>query len=112
LYVCATNFIDGRQHIFHEGPMLDPIIASCSIPVLFSPVMINGIPYVDGGLSNNLPVEPFIQQKNKIVSIVDLFLVLISHNVIKIFWNFSSIFLDHAQVYYHQYCHLGFVRFC
>ena len=69
LYVSATNFIDGRQHIFHEGPMVDAIIASCSIPVLFSPMMINGIPYVDGGLSNNLPVEPFIQQKNKIVSI-------------------------------------------
>ena len=23
LYVSATNFIDGRQHIFHEGPMVD-----------------------------------------------------------------------------------------
>jgi NTE family protein len=69
LYVSATNFIDGRQHVFHEGSMLDVIMASCSIPVLFSPVMINGIPYVDGGLSNNLPVEPFAQQKNEIVSI-------------------------------------------
>ena len=68
-YVTATNFIDGRQHIFHEGYMLDAIIASCSIPVLFSPVIIGGIPFVDGGLSNNLPVEPFAHRENEIVSI-------------------------------------------
>lgn len=68
-YVTATNFIDGRQTIFHKGDILDAVIASSSIPVLFPPVLIEDIPYVDGGLSNNLPVEPFMDRKNEIVSI-------------------------------------------
>lgn len=68
-YVTATNFIDGRQTIFHEGDIIDKIIAASSIPVLFPPVPIDNIPYVDGGLSNNLPVEPFSDKKNEIISI-------------------------------------------
>lgn len=68
-YVTATNFIDGRQVIFHEGNILDVVIASSSIPVLFPPVIIDDIPYVDGGLSNNLPVEPFMDRKNEIISV-------------------------------------------
>ena len=58
-YATATSFIDGIQTIFDKGDLIDPLIAASSIPVLFPPVTINNIPYVDGGLSNNLPVEPF-----------------------------------------------------
>ena len=68
-YATATNFVDGRQTIFSEGILIDAILAACSIPVLFPPVFIGGIPYVDGGLSNNLPVEPFINKKNETVCI-------------------------------------------
>ena len=69
LYVTATNFIDGSQTIFHNGDIIDKVIAACSIPVLFPPVLINDIAYVDGGLSNNLPVEPFGKKKNEIVCV-------------------------------------------
>ncbi len=69
LYVTATNFTNGQQQVFHEGPLMDPIIASCSIPVMFPPVMINRIPYIDGGISNNLPVEPFVDSKYDVVSV-------------------------------------------
>jgi NTE family protein len=68
-YAAATNFADGRQHIFSTGSIIDAIIASSSIPVIFPPVIINGIPYVDGGLSNNLPIEPFGNNKKDIVGI-------------------------------------------
>jgi NTE family protein len=68
-YAAATNFINGRQYIFNSGNIIEAIIASSSIPVLFPPVLIDGIPYVDGGLSNNLPIEPFKNDKNEIVSI-------------------------------------------
>lgn len=69
LYVTATNFIDGSQTIFHTGDIIDKVIAACSIPVLFPPVLINDIAYVDGGLSNNLPVEPFGKKKDDIVCV-------------------------------------------
>lgn len=68
-YVTATNFIDGSQTIFQKGDVIDTVIASSSIPVLFPPVFINHIPYVDGGLSNNLPIEPFINKREEIISI-------------------------------------------
>lgn len=68
-YATATSFLDGSQHIFSSGNLIDAIIASSSIPVVFPPVVIQGVPYVDGGLSNNLPIEPFIKSKKDIVCI-------------------------------------------
>jgi NTE family protein len=67
LYVTATNFVNGSQKIFDKGDIIDAIIASSSIPILFPPVYIDGIPYVDGGMSNNLPVEPFSNKKSEVV---------------------------------------------
>jgi NTE family protein len=58
LYVTATDLNNGRAEYFSEGNLLDPVIASASIPVLFQPVMINDIYYVDGGVLDNLPVKP------------------------------------------------------
>lgn len=68
-FATATNFTDGRQYIFDKGNIMDAIIAASSIPILFPPVFIDGIPFVDGGLSNNLPIEPFINKKNEVISI-------------------------------------------
>ena len=69
IYVTATSFADGSQHIFNHGNIIDAIIASSSIPVMFPPVVIHGKPFVDGGLSNNLPIEPFSHKKKDIVCI-------------------------------------------
>lgn len=54
----ATNYATGRGATFTTGPILDVVIASASIPIVFPPMMIEGIPYVDGGLSCNFNVEP------------------------------------------------------
>jgi NTE family protein len=58
LYVTATDLNNGRAEYFSKGNLLDPVIASASIPVLFQPVMINNIFYVDGGVLDNLPLKP------------------------------------------------------
>jgi NTE family protein len=68
-YATATSFTDGSQHIFHSGNIIEAIIASSSIPVIFPPVIIKGMPFVDGGLSNNLPVEPFSEHIKDVVCI-------------------------------------------
>jgi NTE family protein len=44
-------------------------MAACAIPVIFPPVKVEGIAYVDGGLSNNLPVEPFADRKAEVVAV-------------------------------------------
>jgi NTE family protein len=58
LYVAATDLNNGKAEYFSRGTLLDPVIASASIPVLFQPVMINDIYYVDGGVLDNLPLKP------------------------------------------------------
>ncbi len=68
-YATATSFTDGSQRIFNHGNIIDAVIASSSIPVVFPSVIIHGMPYVDGGLSNNLPVEPFSGNKQNVVCI-------------------------------------------
>ena len=58
-YVAVTNLNKGGCEIIHQGDKLvDHVIASASIPMVFKPVQINGHLYVDGGVINNLPVEP------------------------------------------------------
>jgi NTE family protein len=58
LFVSATDINNGKAVYFSEGELLDPVIASASIPVLFQPVKINNVSYVDGGVLDNLPVRP------------------------------------------------------
>lgn len=58
LYVAATDLNNGKAEYFSKGNLLYPVIASASIPVLFQPVMINDISYVDGGVLDNLPLKP------------------------------------------------------
>lgn len=58
LYVTATDLNNGKCMYFSSGELLDPVIASASIPVLFKPVIINNICYVDGGVLDNMPVRP------------------------------------------------------
>jgi NTE family protein len=58
LFVAATDLNNGKAVYFSEGEIINPVIASASIPVLFQPVIINKIHYVDGGVLDNLPVKP------------------------------------------------------
>ena len=66
LIIAATNLITGRVEYFSQGSIVDKVLASSSIPVIFKPQKINGIAYVDGGLVNNLPLAP-IKDKCKII---------------------------------------------
>ncbi|TXD48658.1 patatin-like phospholipase family protein [Polaribacter sp. IC073] len=57
LYIPATNLIEGSEIVFNSGELIKPILASAAFPGLFTPVTINNIVYVDGGVLNNFPVE-------------------------------------------------------
>lgn len=58
IVITATDFDHGKSVHFTSGELSLCIAASCCIPVLFSPVEIDGIRYVDGGVFMNLPVTP------------------------------------------------------
>jgi NTE family protein len=67
LYVIATNLNTGEDVRFFSGSLFDKIIASCSIPLIFKPVEINGELYSDGGIVNNLPAECLRKQCQMVI---------------------------------------------
>ena len=67
--IVATNLDEGKSVIFDHGPIIDALIASCSIPIIFNPVVINGVNYVDGGVCKNFPVSPIRSLCNKIIGV-------------------------------------------
>jgi len=58
LSVTVANLNTGLAESYMEGPLIDFVIASSSIPVLFEPVRIGDAICVDGGLLMNLPASP------------------------------------------------------
>lgn len=55
VYIGVTDFDRGVATEFHRGPIGDVMLASCSIPIVFRPVNIDGVNYVDGGVLRNHP---------------------------------------------------------
>ncbi len=68
-FVSATDFTTGRQRIFSNGDLVLPLLATSAVPIIFPAVEVNGAPFVDGGLSNNLPIEPFDDRRAQVIAV-------------------------------------------
>ena len=69
LYISVTNLNSGKYEIISKGKLIDFILASCAVPLLFKPIIINNCLYVDGGLTNNFPIEPLLICCSKIIGV-------------------------------------------
>ena len=69
LRVVATDLDHGHSTVFTEGRISDCVRASCSIPVIFPPVIIDGVSYVDGGVLRNFPVMPIRKECDFIIGV-------------------------------------------
>jgi len=58
--ITAVDLGEGRLVYFTDGELDIAILASCCLPGIFKPIIINDHMYVDGGILNNFPVEPLI----------------------------------------------------
>ena len=58
----ATDLGAGESVYFKSGPLLPALLASSAVPIIYRPVEYQGRQLVDGGLLNNLPVEPLLGQ--------------------------------------------------
>jgi NTE family protein len=67
LTVNATNLYEGETVYFSSGELLKPVMASCCIPGLFEPITFNDTTFVDGGVLNNMPIEPLIGKYDYII---------------------------------------------
>lgn len=68
LYIVASNISAGREEVFSKGPLHRAVLASASIPIIFEPQIINNQTYVDGGLFNDMPVEPVVGKCRQIIA--------------------------------------------
>jgi NTE family protein len=69
LRIVATNLDQGRSVAFSSGNLVEPVIASSSMPVLFAPKIIEGANYVDGGVLKNFPVSTIRDECRYVVGI-------------------------------------------
>ena len=76
----ATNWEKGTTVNFSEGDkLIESIVASCCVPLVFSPVIIDGIPYVDGGIFKNLPAST-IREKCRVLFGINVNLMMPSED--------------------------------
>ena len=85
LYINATRLSDGDSIFFNKGNIIDAVMASCAIPPLYPPYSIDGIHYLDGGVSTSNGVKKAVDLG------CDTIIVLDSSNTKRMF-NFEGIF--------------------
>lgn len=85
IYACAYDIDDERPVYFklndyNKEEMINIVLASCAIPYIFKPIVINGKRYADGGIKNpaysknntdNVPIYPLQNH--------DLNLIIVTH---------------------------------
>jgi NTE family protein len=57
LVVTGTDFQSGQPVYWREGDLFDAIMASVAVPGLFPPQIVGGVQVVDGGISDNVPID-------------------------------------------------------
>ncbi|TSA31762.1 MAG: patatin [Porphyromonadaceae bacterium] len=69
LIVAVCNLNKARMEYISSGPLADIVLASSSIPILFSPVKMGDQVYVDGGVLDNLPIKPLRKICDKVIAV-------------------------------------------
>lgn len=66
----ATNWEAAEVTAFREGDdLVSAVVASCTVPIVFQPLNIKGVEYVDGGVLKNFPVSVIREETECIVGI-------------------------------------------
>ena len=68
----AVNLVDGKDYVFQKGSLPIAMRASMAIPAAFTPVKLDSMVLVDGGLNNNYPADVVKTMGADIVIGVDL----------------------------------------
>ena len=83
-FICiGSNIETGEEVLLNEGYLAKAILASAAFPTLFSPVEIDNKLLVDGGVTNNYPIEAVRKMGADIVIGVDVQDKLLDRNKLK-----------------------------
>ncbi len=69
LTVVATDMNNGIPVYFDKGDLQKPVLASSTVPILFTPVKIGNNIFVDGGVLNNFPIEPIVNKCEYLIGV-------------------------------------------
>src|SRR4051812_2163193 len=61
LHLVAFDLIEGHELLLSEGPTVEAVAASASIPGIFPPVAIGQRRLIDGGVVNNTPISHAVE---------------------------------------------------
>jgi NTE family protein len=68
-FCVSTNLTTGTLAVHRDGPLVDALHASISIPGLLPPVILGGDVHVDGGVMNWLPVDVPSAKRGTIIAV-------------------------------------------
>ena len=97
-FQCVAASIErAAEHWFTEGPVIDAVLASCSVPGLLPPVEIDGEHYLDGGLVDSVPLERAVQLGARRIFILHAGLVEKPLTAPKQPWEVASVVFEIAR---------------
>ncbi|MDH6356673.1 patatin-like phospholipase family protein [Parabacteroides sp. PF5-9] len=68
----AQDIVNGNEYVFHQGSLPLAMRASMAIPAVFTPVHLDSMVLIDGGLNNNYPADVVRAMGAEIIIGVDL----------------------------------------
>lgn len=69
LIIAATNFNTGKIEYITQGDLIKALLSSSSIPILFEAQKFNEHYYLDGGIMDNLPIKPLLNECRNIIAV-------------------------------------------
>jgi NTE family protein len=69
MFIAIAELYEGRILYLNHGELIPAIIASCSIPVVFDPIESDHFLFVDGGILDNLPVKPLLDNCTHLIGV-------------------------------------------
>jgi NTE family protein len=61
LHCVATDVHAGTEAWFHQGPLVEALLASAAVPAMFPSVVIDGRRYLDGAVVNDVPLRRAVE---------------------------------------------------
>lgn len=72
-FQCVAASIErAAEHWFTEGPLIDALLATSAVPLLFPPIEINQEHFYDGGLVNSVPLRRAVKLGADVVYVIQV----------------------------------------
>jgi NTE family protein len=69
---CAASIERAAEHWFTDGPLIDAVLASASVPGLLPPAEVDGEHFVDGGIVNSIPIGEAVDQGATLIFVLQV----------------------------------------